>query len=163
MDQHYNWTDTAFKNRSWESINLATNAIADTLSTLYDATTTKTSTLKITVQDENNTPIQGATITSTSTPTGQTQIQGTTTTDGTATFTNIKPGTYTLNATKTGYKKTSTTTNVADGQDTQTIKMTKINNGIPGFPVEAIALGFALFLGYSFLFRIKRNKQNDFN
>jgi len=158
MDQRYNWTDTTFKNRSWESVNLATNAITDTLSTLYDATTPKTATLKITVIDDNNTPIQGATITSTTTPTGQAPIQDTTTTDGTTTFTNIKPGTYTLNATKTGYKKNTTTTNVTEGQNTQTIKITKINNGIPAFPVEAIALGIMLFLGYSLLIRINKYK-----
>jgi hypothetical protein len=35
MDTHYNWSDTSFKNRAGESINLATNAIADVLHTLY--------------------------------------------------------------------------------------------------------------------------------
>ena len=35
MDQHYNWTDLAFKNRAGESLNLAVNYVADVLHTLY--------------------------------------------------------------------------------------------------------------------------------
>jgi hypothetical protein len=33
MDQHYNWNDATFKNRSGESLNLAVNAVADVLHT----------------------------------------------------------------------------------------------------------------------------------
>lgn len=35
MDQHYNWSDPAFKNRAGESLNLAVNAVADVLHTFY--------------------------------------------------------------------------------------------------------------------------------
>jgi hypothetical protein len=35
MDTHYNWSDAAFKNRSGESLNLATNLIADVLHSFY--------------------------------------------------------------------------------------------------------------------------------
>ena len=35
MDQNYNWNDTAFKNRSGESLNLAVNLVADVLHTFY--------------------------------------------------------------------------------------------------------------------------------
>jgi len=35
MDQHYNWTNTQFKNRAGESLNLATNTVADVLHTFY--------------------------------------------------------------------------------------------------------------------------------
>jgi len=35
MDQNYNWNDPAFKNRAGESLNLATNYLADVLHTLY--------------------------------------------------------------------------------------------------------------------------------
>jgi len=31
MDQHYDWTDAAFKNRCGESLNLAVNLVADML------------------------------------------------------------------------------------------------------------------------------------
>jgi hypothetical protein len=40
MDQNYDWSDAAFKNRSGESLNLAVNAVADVLHTFsVDATT----------------------------------------------------------------------------------------------------------------------------
>ncbi|MEM3699843.1 MAG: C39 family peptidase [Candidatus Bathyarchaeia archaeon] len=35
MDQNYNWSDTTFKNRCGESLNLAVNLIADVLHTFY--------------------------------------------------------------------------------------------------------------------------------
>jgi hypothetical protein len=159
MDQNYDWASTTFTNRSWESVNLAANKIADTLSTLYDAqaTTTQTGAVKITIIDDANTPQAGATVTSTTTPTGQTQLQGTTLTDGTVTFSNINAGAYTFEASKTDHKKNTDTTTIAAGQTaTLTIKIEK--NGIPGFPVEAIALGIILFLGYSIFYRMKRKK-----
>jgi hypothetical protein len=37
MDTHYNWSDTTFRNRSGESVNLCTNKLADVLHTLYKA------------------------------------------------------------------------------------------------------------------------------
>lgn len=38
MDQHYNWSDQTFKNRAGESLNLATNAVADMLHMFYTET-----------------------------------------------------------------------------------------------------------------------------
>ena len=38
MDQHYNWSDTAFKNRAGESLSLATNAVADVMHMFYTET-----------------------------------------------------------------------------------------------------------------------------
>jgi hypothetical protein len=35
MDQHYNWSDAAFKNRCGESLNLAVNIVADMLHSFY--------------------------------------------------------------------------------------------------------------------------------
>ncbi len=35
MDQHYNWNDAAFKNRSGELLNLAVNLVADMLHSFY--------------------------------------------------------------------------------------------------------------------------------
>ncbi|MEM3579570.1 MAG: hypothetical protein QW468_04790 [Candidatus Bathyarchaeia archaeon] len=35
MDQNYNWSNTAFKNRCGESLNLAVNLLADVLHTFY--------------------------------------------------------------------------------------------------------------------------------
>jgi hypothetical protein len=36
MDQNYDWSNTLFKNRAGESLNLAVNSVADVLYTLYD-------------------------------------------------------------------------------------------------------------------------------
>ena len=38
MDQHYNWSDPAFKNRAGESLSLAVNAVADVLHIFYAET-----------------------------------------------------------------------------------------------------------------------------
>jgi hypothetical protein len=35
MDQHYNWSDATFRNRSGESLNLAVNQVADVLHTFF--------------------------------------------------------------------------------------------------------------------------------
>ncbi|MCX6649940.1 MAG: carboxypeptidase regulatory-like domain-containing protein [Candidatus Bathyarchaeota archaeon] len=255
MDQNYNWTSTTFTERSWESVNYATNDVADVLSTLYDAytlsktpttitclasktnakeneqitisgtinadisatitihqkvsdnwatltTTTsthgaysapitlavgsytikatwtgdptyegatstqiplsitpRTGTLKITTTDEKNTPLSGATITTKQTPTGQAPLQATTATDGTTTFSDARIGNYTINASKTGYKANTTKAQVADDQSTtRKIVLTKNSNDIPGYPIEVITLGIALFLGYFILF--KTNSKN---
>jgi hypothetical protein len=53
MDQHYNWSDTQFKNRAGESLNLATNAVADVLHVFYT---------------ENIAPVPTVTSTTASTP-----------------------------------------------------------------------------------------------
>jgi len=245
MDTNYSWTNTAFTNRSWESINLATNKVADALSTLYDAhtppktqtnitltaskttakeneqitvsgtinadvtatvtiqksegsgwttmtttssthgaystqitppegshtiratwtgdathepatstTTTltitpKTGTLKITITDDQNTPIPSATITTTKTPTGQTPLQDTTTTDGTATFSDIRTGDYTISASKTDYQTNTGEAQITDQQTTTVqITLTRTPEKIPGYPIVAVIIGIALFLGY---------------
>jgi len=38
MDQHYNWSDSAFRNRASESLNLAVNAVADVLHSFHSET-----------------------------------------------------------------------------------------------------------------------------
>jgi len=42
MDQNYDWNDPTFKNRAGESLNLATNYLADVLHTLYQESTAET-------------------------------------------------------------------------------------------------------------------------
>ena len=42
MDQNYDWSDAAFKNRSGESLNLAVNIVADMLHTFYSEVATPT-------------------------------------------------------------------------------------------------------------------------
>jgi hypothetical protein len=200
MDLNYNWGTTTFTDRSWESVNLAVNEVADVLSTLYDAyspqtrvlttitciaskatakaneqitvsgvinadvsatvviqkstggswvdiaTTTSlhgaytsqislpagarqirsswsgdsthdgaisqqlsltinspTGGMRITVLDEQGSPLTSATIASTVTPAGQPTLQATTITNGTATFSEIAAGNYRVSASKIGY------------------------------------------------------------
>jgi hypothetical protein len=62
MDQHYNWNDPIFKNRCGESLNEATNAVADVLHTFYLETVTPST-------GPTQTPV--ATVTPTSTPTNE--------------------------------------------------------------------------------------------
>ncbi len=40
MDQHYSWSNSTFTNRAGESLNIATNAVADVLHTFYVETVT---------------------------------------------------------------------------------------------------------------------------
>ncbi len=260
MDQNYDWGSTAFTGRSWESVNYATNEVADVLSTLYDAytppktqtaitcstsvttakeneqitisgsinadvsatvtiyqkiggnwatitstTTThgafsvpialkagyyimkaawtgdstyegaaspeftisvqpRTGIMKVTVVDDKDSPISGATAKTTTTPTEQTSLEGTTSTDGTATFGNIRVGSYTFNASKTGYKANTGTGQVVEDQ-TNIIKivLTRNNAGVPGYPSEAVLVGLILIIGYFILFKTNLKKWNKSN
>jgi hypothetical protein len=111
--------------------------------------TPRTGTLKITAIDDQNTPIPGATITTTKTPTGQTPLQDTTTTDGTATFSDIRTGDYTINAAKTDHNTNTSEAQITDQQTTTIqITLTRTPDKIPGYPIEAVMIGIALFLGY---------------
>ena len=257
MDQNYDWGATTFTYRSWESVNLAVNEVADVLSTLYDAytppktqttitcnaskttakeneqiiisgtinadvsstvtisnkvegtwvtitsttpthgtystpitltagsysikatwtgdsthegatspqvtlsITPRTGTIKITLVDEKNSPVPSVTITTSMTPAGQVSLQGITSADGTATLNGIRIGAYSFNASKTGYKaNTDEAQVVEDEMTTLKIVLTKDNGGIPGYPLETITLGIIIFLGYSILFRMNKNKFN---
>ncbi len=44
MDQHYNWSDPTYRNRCGESLNIATNAVADVLHAFYSETVAPSST-----------------------------------------------------------------------------------------------------------------------
>lgn len=68
MDTHYDWSNTAFKNRCGESLNLATNYVADVLHTLaiaaFGVTTTETkSTSQISCSASSSSPIINQSIT----------------------------------------------------------------------------------------------------
>jgi hypothetical protein len=55
------------------------------------------------VKDENNNPISGATVTSTVQPSGQSPLSGVTNSRGSVTFNDIIAGSYSLNASKSGF------------------------------------------------------------
>lgn len=260
MDQNYDWASTTFTTHSWESINLAVNKVADTLSTLYDAYTPpktqttitctaskttaneneqfiisgiisadvsatviiyqntggnwatlavvasihgaysapialktgsyaikaawtgdsthegatstestitvqpRTGNVKVTIVDEKDSLIPGATVKTITTPTEQTSLEGTTSTDGTATFGNIRVGSYAFNASKTGYKaNTGTGQAVEDQTNTIKIVLTRNNAGVPGYPSEAVLVGLILIIGYFILFKTNLKILNKSN
>ncbi len=114
--------------------------------------TQPTCTLKVTVKDKDGAAISGASISSTTQPSGQATLTATTGADGVATFSDIKPGGYTFQASKNGYAQKSGSSNVADGETAnlgltlQAAGDTAGGGGIPGFPVEAMASGVILVL-----------------
>ena len=73
--------------------------------------------LKVTVNDQNGYGVQGATVQITAAPTGQTLPAAVVTgSDGTATFSNLSPGTYTYKVTASGYEDKQVTATVTAGQ-----------------------------------------------
>lgn len=83
------------------SIKAVEGATTDVTITL-DVTTNNGS-LKITAKDENGASVSGVTITSTSQPNGQLKLSGTTNSAGETIFSEVLPGSYTIQAAKTGY------------------------------------------------------------
>jgi hypothetical protein len=118
-----------------------------------------TGNLKVIVQDKDGVVIAGASVSSSSQPNGQPALSGTTGTDGIATFFEILPGTYTLQASKVGYVSGSAQWNVASGS-TGSIGITlqgqsSGGGGVPGFPYETVAIGILLTIWIT-LSRAKR-------
>ncbi len=72
--------------------------------------------LLISVQDLDGTVLSDATVTSISQPSGQPQLSGITNITGHVMFSNVKAGTYVIQANKTGYDTTSHQITVIDGQ-----------------------------------------------
>ena len=84
-------------------------------------------TLKILVKDKESKPVSGATVTSTSQPNGRSSLSDTTGSDGSVTFTDVKIGAYTFQATKSGYiSETGSVTAKTDETTTLTINIEKI-------------------------------------
>jgi hypothetical protein len=105
--------------------------------------------LTITVKDNGGAVISGATVSSTSQPSGQLTISGTTGEAGQVTFNGIQLGSYTIQATKSGYDSNSVQCEVTQG-GTSTLSMTIQaqqtssgggSGGVPGFPYEALIIG----------------------
>ena len=86
------------------------------------------------VKDSNN-PISGANVSSTSQPSGQSALSGTTDNKGYLAFNDLKPGTYMIGASKSGYDADGKNATVKDGQTTTlTITLSKITpkNAVEG-------------------------------
>lgn len=83
--------------------------------------------IKVYVQDSEGNPIKGAVISSTSQPSGQSTLSGTTGSDGSTTFSDVKIGAYTFQASKSGYETNSgSATTTTDETTTLTINIEEI-------------------------------------
>ncbi len=67
MDTHYDWSNTAFRDRAGESLNLAVNTVADVLHTVYEAASPNPTT---TTSSQTTTPSSSATSPATSVSSG---------------------------------------------------------------------------------------------
>ena len=106
-----------------------------------------TGALRITVKDSSGAAVQGAVVSSKSQPSGQPLLSGTTGADGTTTFSDVLPGSYTVQASKGGYASLSGVGNVVVGSTAETtITLQAQPSGIPGYSLEAILFGILLFL-----------------
>ena len=120
--------------------------------------------IKVTVLDNSNNPIVGATLSSTSTPSGQASLSGTTTSDGSISFNNLAVGSYVIQAAKNGYVTNTGTVNVVSGSTaTLAIKLQTQpaggggTGGIPGYPLEGVVAG--ILIGVMMLYLLKRSYQ----
>jgi hypothetical protein len=111
-------------------------------------------TIRIVVKDDQAKTLAGATVTSTTQPSSQATLSGTTGADGSVTLSGVTPGDYSFLAALTGYGSGTLSLSAPGGETTErTIVLKQSSQGIPGFPIEAIALGglvslFALFRRY---------------
>ena len=115
--------------------------------------------IKITVKDAGEKLVFGAAIASTGQPNGQPVLSGATNANGAAEFSEVMLGGYTLQASKSGYDSGSTQGNVVAGSVSElsiTLQAQSSGGGIPGFPYEALILGFLISGVYTMLTRKHR-------
>jgi sugar lactone lactonase YvrE len=118
--------------------------------------------LSVTVKDTNGNPVPGVSVSSTVQPGGQSALGGTTGTDGVIVFNSVLPGSYTLQASKSGYVSKSEQLNVIAGtvnrvSVTLQAQSSSPGGGIPGFPYAAVAMGI---LVSTILMRLRASKNN---
>jgi hypothetical protein len=119
--------------------------------------------LKVTVKDSTGKALVGAAVSSTTTPSGQSALSGTTTSDGSVTFASVAPGSYTVQASMSGYVTNTGTSSITAGS-TAIVSITlqtqttggggTSGGGIPGYPVEALVMG--IVIGAAFLILLRR-------
>ena len=122
--------------------------------------------LKVYIQDSEGKPINGAVVSSTSQPSGQPTLTGTIGDNGSLPFSDVEPGSYTFQASKSGYLTKSGSGSVSVGETTELVITLEIepepevektgNGGIPGFPYESIILG--LMIGVFILWLLHRKR-----
>jgi hypothetical protein len=83
--------------------------------------------LKVIVKDDSGKLVSGVNVASTAQPSGQIVLSGATSSSGTVTFDNILKGSYTLQASKSGYVSGEAIINVGDGASAEiTISLKKV-------------------------------------
>jgi YVTN family beta-propeller protein len=110
-----------------------------------------TGSLVVTVKDSSGAKISGATVSSTSLPNGQSALSGASGADGTVSFSSVAAGSYTFQASKSGYVAATASGSVSAGS-TGSISITIQaqqsggggGGGVPGYPLESILLGIGL-------------------
>jgi hypothetical protein len=132
---------------SKSSINVVKGTTTETTMTL--SVTPATGDLKVTVKDKDGGPLTAASVSSTAQPSGQLTLSGTTGADGVIIFTSVKPGIYTIQASKTGYTSDTAQSDVViDSSNSINLVLqnqpSTSGGGIPGFPIEAMLLGVIL-------------------
>lgn len=149
------------------SINVVEGTTAEVILTLV--VIPATGDLKVTVKDKDGAPLTAASVSSTTQPSGQSILSGTTGVDGFVTFTGVKPGSYTVQASKSGYVSGSVQGNVVAGSSNLINVILQSQpptggGGIPGFPVEAMLLGvmFSVIL-LAIHARMEQSKVNHHN
>jgi len=101
--------------------------------------------MTIYVKDNEGKAVSGVSVTSTSQPEGQETLSGSTDSNGSVTFTDVRPGDYTIQASKSGYTTDTGTLNAIIEETAEvTILLEKEAKGIPGFPYESIILGIVM-------------------
>jgi polyhydroxybutyrate depolymerase len=103
---------------STEKVSVVREGMIDTIIILQ-----ATSRLKVEVKDSSGTVIPGANILSTIQPSGQPALSGASNVNGTTIFSDLIPGNYTVQATKSSYYSSSESINISPG-DTSTITIT---------------------------------------
>ncbi len=138
-----------------------------TITITLQASSAATGDLKVTVKDSSGVAVSGATVTSTAMPSGQAALSGTTGADGTATFTGVILGAYTMQAAKNDYTTATGTGSAVAGSVTTisiTLKSSSSGGGIPGFPIQATLMGImlAIILFWTLQRKLQPIKNNVF-
>jgi uncharacterized repeat protein (TIGR02543 family) len=123
----------------------------------------KTGDLIVCVKDANNNPIEGVTIVTTSQPEGQNVLSATTNSSGYVTFSNVKAGSYSLQASKNGYiMNTEQATAQTDKATQVTIELQNEITSPPPQPTDwtvvAIIVAAVVAVSAIIVFFMKRKK-----
>jgi Carboxypeptidase regulatory-like domain len=133
----------------------------NTLSISLQAPVPVTGGVKVTVMNSSGNAVAGASVSSTSTPSGQAALSGVTAANGTVTFSGVMPGSYTIQASMTGYNSNSGSVTVVAGSvaplsvTLQTQSSTS-SGGVPGYPAEAVIVGLVVCATLLVLVRRKK-------